>query len=257
MDLNVNDGTRPSKLELSRYATGELSPDEASALEARLDEDGRAWLSEIDDAAASLPRFDAAALRARAGQAVSEAPPAPVPANNRAFYGVFLLLAAAVLGFVLVGAPGVDETSPTVDPDYIGVRGSRTALEVHVWEGGALAPWSGRAVGEGDRLGFQVDATGHDGVVLLSVDGDGQVSVYWPASGDAPEPLPRDGVVKLPGSLTLDGARGPEVFLAVFDRTPAEARDVAQRTWQSGGHEGLVAWSAASDHVDAVVMERR
>lgn len=251
MDLNVNEGSRPSKLDLGRYAAGELSAEEAAAVEANLDDEGQAWLEAIEEARGSLPRFDAAALRARAGG--TEVAAQPAPANNRAWYGVLALLAAALVAVVGLGLRS--QGSVAVDPGYVGVRGG--GLEVRVWEEGALQPWSGRAVGEGDRLGFSVDGTGHEGVVLLSVDGSGQVSVYWPAQGDAPEPLPRDGQVRLPGSLTLDGAPGPEVFLAVYDQTATEARDAAARTWQSGGPAALSEWAAQSPNVQAVVMERR
>ena len=64
-------------------------------------------------------------------------------------------------------------------------------------------------------------------------------------------------MVALPGSLTLDGAQGPEVFLAVFAHSPSEAKDAASRTWQSGGHEALTEWAGTTDHVEAVVVERR
>lgn len=247
MDLNVNEGTHPSRFELGRYAAGELTDAQRADVEARLDDAGRAWLAEIEAAGASLPAFDATALRARAGVAAA-------PANNTRWFVLLAVLAAVLLGVVLVSGP---DTPAEVDPNYVGVRGAAPALELHVYQDGALRPWDGRAVGAGDRIGFKVDATGRRGVVLLSVDGDGQVSVFWPEAGDAPEPLRGDGVVPLPGSLTLDGATGPEVFLAVFDRSPAEARAQAASAWQSGGSEGLVGWARSADHVDAVVVERR
>ena len=252
MDLNVNEGTRPSKLELGRYAAGELSAEERADLEARLDDEARAWLDEVSAAADSLPAFDPTALRART--ATESAPAQPAPANNRAFFGVFLLLAAAVVGMVLLGMPGI---TPESDIPTIRARGTESGLEVHLFDGGALRPWEGEAVGEGDQLGFKVQGTGHEGVVLLSIDGSGQVNVFWPESGNRPEPLSGDGLVPLPGSLTLDGAPGPEVFLAVYDQTAAEAAAYAARTWQSGGPEALVEWAEQAEHVEAVVLERR
>lgn len=254
MDLNVNDGTRLSKLQLGRYAAGELTDAESAEVEARLDDADRAWLAEVQDAKDSLLSFDPGSLRARASSQTAEAPLHPQAANTTVWFGLVALLAALVLGFLLVGSP----TDPAeIDPNYIGARGAVDAIQVHVWTDGALHPWEGEAVGEGDRLGFQVDATGRNGVVLLSVDGNGQVSVFWPESGNAPEPLDGDGLVKLPGSLTLDGAPGPEVFLAVFDHTATEAVDNARRLYQSGGPEALTEWAERADHVEAVVLERR
>ncbi len=251
MDLTPNDGTRPSLLELGRYASGELSEAERAEVEARMDDRARAWLDEVERARNALPAVDPGALRARA--AIREAPSLPRAANTVKWFGAAALLAAVFLGLVL----GLSPRDPTVDPDYVGARGAEAPLRVHVFRDGALRPWSGDPVGEGDRLGFEVVATGHRGVVLLSVDGAGQVTVFWPASGDRPEPLGGEGPVRLPGSVTLDGAPGPEVFVAVYDRSPSEAASEARRRWQSGGPEALSEWAARADDVAAVVMERR
>ena len=254
MDLNVNDGSRLSKLQLGRYATDELASEERADVEARLDDDARAWLAEVDDARDSLLSFDPSALRARAGTNVATAPAPQKAANSTVWFGLVALLAAVVVGFLMMGMP--NDPAET-DINYIGAKGAVDALQVAVYNDGALRPYEGQAVGEGDRLGFQVDATGRDGVVVLSIDGNGQVSVFWPENGNAPEPLNADGVVKLPGSITLDGAPGPEVFLAVFDQTASEAKDYAQRLYQSGGPEALTEWAEQADHVDAVVLERK
>jgi hypothetical protein len=256
-----NDGTRPSKLELDRYATGELYASEAVALEARLDDRARAHLDAVAAARSQVPAFDAAALRARAtalpASATGSPGPNPLPANdNRSWLaGIGLLLAAALALFVVLQVWG-----PTGGPDAPDTVRFRTgdALSVHQLQGRRLFAYeAGTPIGEGDVLGFRVNATGRRGVVLLSVDGNGTVSVFFPAAGSEPEPLDGDGFVALDGTVTLDGAPGPEVFVAVFDKPVDQAKDEVQRAFQSGGHPGLVAWASGAEGVDAVEVTRR
>lgn len=243
--MNLNDGQRPSHLELDRYTTGELGPDDARKLEARLDAEARRYLEVLAETKRSLPPLDLAAVRARA-RAI-DAPPA---ANNTRFYWVVapILLAAAALMLVV----GLRPTDP-------GVR-YRTGDGFALFQrsGDELVAYAaGTPLGQDDVLGFKVVATGHQGVVVLSVDGTGAVTVFYPESGDRPEPIAGDGFVPLPGTVILDGAPGPEVFVAVFDRSVSEARSEVERTFQAGGHPGLEEWAAAAADVAAVEITRR
>lgn len=258
MTLTENPGTRPSKLALGRLATGELEPHEADAVRASVGDAEQAWLDGIQDARDELPAFDASALRARAASAepADTAPSVPSPANDtRGFRALVPLLLMAALALV-VAWPAIDPRPTGVDPDYVGVR-SGSGLEAYHLEGGSLVRYDDRALGEGDVVGFKVSPGRHQGVVVLSVDGTGHVSVYWPASGEAPEPVRGDGPVALPGSVTLDGAPGPEVFVAVFDRPVSAARAEVQRTWQAGGRAGLIDWARSSGEADVAVVNRR
>ena len=100
-----NDGTRPSKLELDRYAAGELSADEMSALEARLDDRARAHLDALEAARSSVPKLDIAALRARAAASAPEA-----ANDNRgwlAAVGLFLVAAIALFLFLQPSEPEI------------------------------------------------------------------------------------------------------------------------------------------------------
>lgn len=239
MDLVINDGERPSGLRIDQHLTGEIDDPEVAALLAA--EPDRA---DLDAARAAVGPFDASALRARA--AVE-----PVAANNTRFYGLVGLLLAAVL--LLVAAPLLATGPAPVDPTYVGVRGS--ALSVFHLQAGELRPYDDRALGEGDVLGFRVDPGAHRDVVVLSVDGTGAVSVFWPASGDDAEPVRGPGA--LPGTVVLDGAPGPEVFVAVFGTTVPDARDAARRAWQSGGTEGVLDWARSTGDADATVVSRK
>jgi len=249
-----NDGSRPSRLQLDRYATGELSPDEAARVERSLDDASRAHLAAVERARAELPPLDVAALRRHA--VVETAAPLPAPANDtrgfRRWWLMGLALAAAISLFVLVPR--------AVDPEASDIlfRGG-DLLTLYVVDGGDQEPYvPGTALGEGDAVGFAVDATGHTSVVLVSIDGNGTLSVLYPEHvGDAPHALSGVGRVALPELVTLDDAPGPEVFVAVLDRPTAEAADDVLRIYQDGGSAGLLTWAAETAGVDAVEVTRR
>ena len=251
MTLTPNDGSRPSHLALDRYATGELTPDEAAAVEASLDDAARAHLAAVERTRAELPPLDVAQLRRRAD--VEAAAPTPEAANNPRWMGPLALVFAAAVALV-IGVPRLTRNDP---PDVLFRGGEQvTVYEVH---GDARAPYEpGRALGEGDVVGFGITGAGHDTVVLVSIDGTGQLTWFFPeAAGGTAVPLETDGLVALPDSVTLDGAPGPEVFVAVFDRPPAEAAAEVERVYADGGHEGLVRWADAEAGVDAVEVTRR
>lgn len=237
----LNDGHRPSLLAADLHLSGELVSDDVATWLSETPE-GQAHAEAVRTAKERLGPPDIAALRERAATG------APKPANNHRYFAVALALAAALL---LALAPTLLSSPTTIDPTYVGVRGQ--ALTIHHLQDGSLRPYDDRELAEGDVLGFQVDPGLHSGVVLLSVDGDGVVSVYYPEHGDTPEKLSGPG--PLPGSVVLDGAPGPEVFVALFDLDVPAARDGATEAWQAGGVEGLVDW-ADTQEADVQVVRR-
>jgi hypothetical protein len=240
--MSPNRGDRPSLLQLGRYATGELDMPELDP--DKLDPGARQKLAEIEALRGSMPPLDIAALRERAAR---------LPANNTRHFRAWmplLVLAAALLLALLVVIPR--EEAPDVR-----YRPGDTLNLYHLGPQGGVPYQEGTPLGENDMLGFEVAVGEHRGVVLLSVDGQGAVSVFYPRSGESPEPIAGDGLFKLPGSVILDGAPGPEIFLALFDVSVSEARTQVQHTYQSGGHEGLLDWAAGAPGVDAVPVTRR
>lgn len=241
MNLEPNAGDRPSALAIDRHVTGELHDDRVATW---LSTDaGRAYTDGVEASGRSLGPLDIASLRHTA----SSTPPV---ANNTRWFALAGLLAAAVVLFAFVG---VSTTQPSVDPTYVGVRGS--ALEVYQLRADRLKPYDDRQVGAGDVLGFRVDPGANRSVVLLSVDGDGVISIYYPETGDAPEPV--DGPTELPGSITLDDAPGPEVFVAMFGRPVPVVRAGLERAWQTGGMEAVVKWASERGDADVAVVNRR
>ena len=142
------------------------------------------------------------------------------------------LLAAAMALLVLLPSPPANRAKGTVDLDLYVQRGGQA---VAVAEGEVLAP--------GDRVRFAVQADGHEGVVLLSVDGAGVVSLLYPERADQP-PVPVDPDQRglLVDAVALDDAPGPELFVAVFGPgSTAEALDLVRRAQQRGGQRAVAA----------------
>lgn len=225
--IPVNDGSRPSRLQLDRQLVGELPGDDSPLLAKH-----RAQVEAL-----TLPAFDAAALRQRADQledlGIEELEVPRSEPRGRAWFAAIPLLAAALALFFLLLPPD----SPTnrakggVDLDAFVDRG---AVAEQVADGAALA--------QGDRLRFSVAADGHESVVLLSVDGRGAVSLFYPERvGDPPVPVSPDQRVLLEGAVQLDDATGPEVFVAVFSpASTAAALALVEETYVQGGHDAVI-----------------
>ncbi len=286
--FRVNDGSRPSRLDLDRALTGEADL-------TRHDDALAAHQAEV--AAAELPPFDFAALQARAASlpetalleaplpeaprpeatlpeaplpeaTLPEAPLPDAPPQDAVPEGttggqvislaawrrtvVPLLLAALALLFVAVP---IDRPldSPTNRP-----KGT-TGLEVYVQRGDdVLRVQSGETLSEGDRLRFATRADGHETVVVLSVDGGGTVSLFYPELSDEPpvavEPHER---MLLQDAIRLDDAVGPESFVAIFSPadTPA-AMTLVREAYEHGGHPALAELARADPGVALLTVEK-
>ena len=258
--MQPNPGDRPSRLQLDRYAAGELDPADAATIEANLlqDERARAHLEAIETAKAQVRPFDAEALRDRARHLDLEPVDVPRPANrtsHRSWMAAIVVAALALFALapLLLGAPG-----PSDEPPEVRMRTGGAQLMVFRHES-KTTPYQGELVGEGDVLGLQVLTQGHRSVVVLSIDGNGTQTVFYPASGDEGHPLPPGtaDAVALPDSIVLDGAPGPESFVAVFDDTVASAKRSAMRVYESGGVAALQGWAEQTATVDVVVVSRK
>lgn len=233
--MKINDGSRPSRLELDRRATGETSGDvsdvsHAAALEAEK---------------ARVPPFDWAALQSRAA-AIDEAP-APRAANRTWALWLAPVLALAAALFLVVRGEPPNRIKGEVDLAFYVLRGGE------VTAGDPAATFR-----EGDRLQFTYRSGMHDRLVLLSVDGDGRLTVYYPDDGETPVPVvPGDRHV-LDGSIILDDAPGPETFLAFFGPSwsVSKARAVAEGAWDDGGPEGLVRLAGEDPDVAVLPLEK-
>lgn len=237
----INPGTRPSRLTLARHATGETSIDVSNVSH-------QAWLASLEAERARVEPFDFESIRARSERLVD--PPvrsAPVasPWWRRLFVAVPLLAMAVAL---LVLRPSGPTSRLKGDAD----------LGFYLLRGDQVYPGDPDAVfHEGDRLQFTYRGA-YDRLVLLSIDGDGALTVFYPEAGEA-------GVAIIPGdrhvidsSIVLDDAPGPEVFLGFFgdDWGVARAREAAQQAYAEGGVAALVALAEADPAVSILSLEK-
>jgi hypothetical protein len=98
--------------------------------------------------------------------------------------------------------------------------GAGDAVVARVANGDRLAP--------GDALRFVLYPSGLPYALIASVDGAGQVNVYFPFHGEASAAV--DGAVAVPvaGSIVLDDAPGPERLFAIFSDRAIAARGLRE-----------------------------
>lgn len=179
----------------------------------------------------------------------------PGAANGPWWFAVPLGLAAAVA--LLVGVGQLTATDPATDVGGGVVFRAGDRLAAFVVHGDARVGYDGRPLGAGDVLAFQLVPGKATGAVLLSIDATGAVTVFEPTAGDAPAPIaPSDVPVALPATIVLDGAPGPEVFVAGFDQPVPFVRDGAAAAWRSGGAPAVAQW-AETIGGDSVVVNRK
>ena len=239
MKLDINEGERPSLLTLGRRATGEVEgPIPAE------------YAADLEEASARVRPFDAEILF-KAAVRLDEATPVrpPRPARRWAWMLAPLLIAAAALLVVRVPqdrAKGAEISSPAT-------------LEIQILQDGEVRDLAhAQPAGPGDRVQFEVMAGGRSGVVLISVDGLGHQSQFWPEAGDRPLAVTPQGRQLLDGSILLDDAPGPEAFLAFFDSpTVAAAQARADQAWRQGQLHGLQVLAGSDPSVALVLLPRR
>ncbi|WP_257462240.1 DUF4384 domain-containing protein [Archangium lipolyticum] len=110
-------------------------------------------------------------------------------------------------------------------PDLAVKGGATLQVFVHrderVWkagEGEPLAPM--------DQIRFQVESGGLPYLMVVSIDGAGKPSIYYPFNGLKSGPVETGEAVALPYSIILDAAPGPERLFALFSREPLQATTV-------------------------------
>ena len=138
-----------------------------------------------------------------------------------------LAAAAAAALFFVHGAP---------PPGYLGTKGGGLALSVFVQGAdGAREVADGQAIPAGAAVRFQLRPERACRLWIVSVDGAGQVSRLFPASGEVPASVSAGGA--LPGGAVLDGRAGPERIYAICTASPLAFGEVERsaRAAAAGG----------------------
>lgn len=131
--------------------------------------------------------------RHRAGPPLGEGADSSLGVKGGALFEVFARRAGA----------GLDTDGPTV---------------VRVRDGMRLAP--------GDALRFVLFPSGLPYVLIASVDGAGQVSIYYPFHGEESALASGQGAISVPGSIVLDAAPGPERLFVIYSARALRASAV-------------------------------
>lgn len=139
---------------------------------------------------------------------------------------------AAAAAFILVFVRRGDH--PQKGDDDLQIKGDAVSLVVHqATESGSRRLASGDPIHAGDRIRFEVDALKPGYVAIVGIDGSGQVSVYYPASGN--EPLAYDPHTRLlDGAIQLDATPGDERFFAIYATAPFTLDTVTQAMHANG-----------------------
>ena len=160
---------------------------------------------------------------------VVEAARPRLPLRRWLSWAPFPALAAAAALLLLLPAP-------RPPADYVGVKGAGLGLGVFARIRGSVeAVRDGERVPAATALRFRVHPAWPCRLWLLSVDGAGQVSRLFPATGDGGAPLGSAGT--LPGGAVLDGRPGPERIYAICTRSPLSfaTAERAARAAAAGG----------------------
>jgi hypothetical protein len=175
---------------------------------------------------------------------------------------VWMLAPAAALVVALVVLPQRLFSGPESLPPEYGIKGG-PLLRVYARKGERVEEArEGASLAPGDALRFVVEPAGLPYLLVVSLDGAGSVSVYYPYGGARSQRLPQAvGPVELPGSIVLDAAPGPERVFALFSHAPLERADVegALRTLAAQGPRALRATRrlpVRADGQDSFLLEK-
>lgn len=158
---------------------------------------------------------------------------APRPWWRRPSFALAVAASAAVLAVVVPRWTTPDGAS------VVTTKGDPSFAVVVRRDEGAVRVKDGDVLRAEDRIRFLAQGAGHSYVLVVSVDGAGGVSVYFPFDGSASGRID-DAHPELPGSVILDGTEGPERLFALFSKTPLDAREIRARL-EAIGREGHAA----------------
>ncbi len=229
-----------SDLRFDQWRAGELDPELIEELEGHLESCARCQ-ARHDEIEAQAEAFLAAYPKLELPQ--PEAPRADdgnvvalraKRARLYAWSGGLVGLAAAAAFALVVGTKGAG------DGDELGVRSkgtSRIGFFVkhgeHVREGG-----DGQVVYPGDQLRFYITSLKPQHVAILSLDGAGAASIYYPAGGTSESV----GVLRnhaVDSSVLLDDALGEERLWGIFCEAPFELEPLREALEQNAALPAL------------------
>ncbi len=242
----LNDGSRPSRLGIGRDLAGEAPlPPSLAEHPATL-----SWRAEV--ASTQPPPLDIAALRARA-ERISDDAPTPPPGQ---VVSLFRRVAPWLAGGLALAAALLLIVKPP-PRNGIRVKGDTELGFAVLRDGQTFEGAEDVDVRAGDRLRFSYRAGVYDTLVLVGVDGTGTVQTYWPEEGSIPFAITPGERQLLDGSIQLDDAPGPEIFVASFSGVDADGvRAEVSAAYEASGVDGVVALGAARPDIAILVLDK-
>jgi len=272
LDKRINPGDRPSRLELGQAWSGELDDAQDRAIRdgAESQPASTAWLEGLDGAREEVAPFDPELLRKRAfrmqqdEQREAELETSREPRSRAAWWREFLPVTGAVAAAavaIVVLLPPVDR--PTTREQHVtphtatGAKGSG-AIDFYMLRDDQVHPGSEDEIHwAGDRVQFSYRTQGESTLVLLSVDGRGELNLYYPDTGDDPVSVVPGERRMLEGSIILDDAPDFELILAYFGHSSvAEVSDEVRAIFDEEGREGLLLLAVDYQDVDSISLHK-
>ena len=236
--FEINDGSRPSRLELGRRYVGEV--------DSRGGEAERRFAEEVEESRGKVAAFDFEVLRAAAVRLDDEKAVARPVRQRRWWFGFAVALAAVLLTVV-----------PSRETNRL--KGS-VEMEVFTERGGEVVQveW-GAPLTEGDEVRFALTGQGHERVVVVSIDEAGVETLLWPEEvNEEPTLLSGEARSLLPGAVQLDDVIGGEMFVAVFDPSDTvEALELIREAFEDGGLDGVLRLRDEDPAVALWLVEKR
>ena len=251
LQRHINQGERPSRLEIGRLHAGEIRGAEAERLRQRIQQDplAQAWWQELDTSRSQMPPLDTEVVRSLAHRLQQDEPRPRHDGRRRSVWrwltGGVVVAAAATLITLTVLPPSGNRVKGGADVDFYVLRDG----EVHPGQEGELHL-------PGDRIQFTYRSNAYSSLVLVSLDGYGQVNLYYPAAGDDPVAVVPGERRVLPGSIQLDDAPDFDVFLAFFGAESVDdVMDEVEQVWEEQGMDGLLDLAREPD-IDIIYIDK-
>ncbi len=238
----------PTRWTLQRYALDELMGDERETMAIHIAscEHCRAHVAELDgyhdDFLSKRPFASVEAEVSERAMFLPDDPEIEVERSSRPRFSlavVSALAGATVLALTLMFVP-LDRFVP--EPAHDGLKGVTDLQAAVLRDGSVVRVTDSTRLHPGDEIQFRVDTGSYDHVMVLGMDGTGDVAVYQPFGGGESIAVRRGAGRTLDTAFQLDDAPGPEVYVAFFTHEPVSSSDASDllRAWAGeNGARGL------------------
>lgn len=152
-------------------------------------------------------------------------PLGPPQRRSRHLAWLALRFALPALAAALIAIAAWPRGAPPAGDGELAIKGGASWQVFAHRAGQTFAVHDGARLGDGDQIRFVVEPAGARYLLVASVDGLGQATIYYPYGAAMSAPIAGDRI-ELAGSIVLDAAPGPERVFALFSDAPIAAAAV-------------------------------